>query len=225
MRNYIKSLIRRSFPKLFRKITQYRLINSRLPEYFKNDLMRLNSHHTVIDLGANIGNISEIMAKTGANVIAFEPSSRAFEQLTKYVKPYSNVTIYNQAAGIQERGVKLFLNQETREKPGLDLTQSSSLFAEKPNVSCDIYDETLEIDFADYVKNLDTEVEILKVDIEGYEIPLINHLIDTDAISLINNIYVETHETQFPSLLQDTLLLKERIEKLGISSKFRFDWH
>lgn len=225
MRNYIKNFIRKSSPKLFRYITQYRLINSRLPQYFKNDLMRLNSYHTVIDLGANIGNISEIMAKTGANVIAFEPSSRAFEQLTKFMKRYSNVKIYNQAAGIQERRVKLFLNQETRQKPDLDLTQSSSLFAEKPNVSQNIFDEVLEIDFAEYIKNLNTIVEILKVDIEGYEIPLINHLIDTDAISLINNIYVETHEIQFPSLLNDTLALKNRIEKLGLASRFRFDWH
>ena len=56
-----------------------RLIKKKFPDYFIKDLTRLNSQYTVINLGANIGNF-QIMAKTGANVIAFEPSSRVFEQ-------------------------------------------------------------------------------------------------------------------------------------------------
>ena len=61
-----------------------RLIKKKFPDYFIKDLTRLNSQYTVINLGANINNFSEIMAKTGANVITFEPSSRVFEQLKKY---------------------------------------------------------------------------------------------------------------------------------------------
>ena len=60
-----------------------RLIKKKFYDYFIKDLTRLNSQYTVINLGANIGNFSEIMAKTGANVIAFEPSSRVFEQQKK----------------------------------------------------------------------------------------------------------------------------------------------
>jgi FkbM family methyltransferase len=199
--------------------------NRRLPKYFLDDLKRLNERHTVIDVGANVGHISEILARTGASVISFEPSSRAYDQLNKISKKYPNIKPFKKAAGTQNREVKLYLNCDTDELPDRDLTQSSSLLVEKPNVSSAIFDTVDEIDFSSYLKSLNTQIELMKVDIEGYEIALVNHLIDTNTICLINNIYVETHECQFPELKEVTEDLKTKVEQLGLNNKFKFDWH
>jgi hypothetical protein len=67
-------------------------------------------------------------------------------------------------------------------------------------------------------------VRLLKLDIEGAEIPVINQLIDSSTIDLIDLLVVETHEKQQPSLIEETDRLRNRIRELGYNSKFRLDW-
>ena len=221
----LKNTLKKVFPRMYRQTLQYRLKRNRLTSYFIEDIAKLNSSNVVIDLGANVGHISEILAKTGARVISFEPSSNAFLQLSQVSRDYENLEVLNVAAGVKNDKVLLYLNENTEELPNEDLTQSSSLLEDKPNVSKLLYEEIEEIDFAEFLKKIDVYVDILKIDIEGYEINLLNHLIDEDMFKRIGNVYVETHEHKFPGLLEPTKALIERVNALGLSEKIRFDWH
>ena len=88
-----------------------------------------------------------------------------------------------------------------------------------------MFEKVEEIDFAEFLHSLNNNIEIIKIDIEGFEIELINHLIDEKCLKKINKIYLETHEKKFTDLIIPTKKLKERIKIEGFESKFFFDWH
>ena len=61
--------------------------------------------------------------------------------------------------------------------------------------------------------------------IEGFEIDLINHLLDKNALDHVSKVYVETHERKFTQLTASTEKLKIRIKAEGYENKFFYDWH
>ena len=185
---------------------------------------RLSSSNLVIDVGANVGLVSETLAVRGARVIAFEPNPVAFEELKDIAQRYKNIELRNEATGLKNQQVKLFLHKDTN-TTDQDLTQSSSLLSAKPNVSVDNFELVNEIDFAQYLKSLDEPVELIKMDIEGYEVQLLNHLLDEGAICNVNHFFIETHERKFVDLAIPTEKLKARIKKEGFEDKFFYDWH
>ena len=224
MKKKLKKKLKLIFPKLYRLLFLINFERNVLPIEFIKQLNSLSKDHIVIDLGANVGNVSYVMAKKGVRVISFEPSIKAFTELKKVSKRFKNIETYNVAAGTSNGIVKLYLHSDTN-KSNENLTQSSSLLINKPNVSKDIYEEIKQIDFAEFLKSLKSPVEIIKIDIEGFEIELINHLIDEKVLENVNKIYVETHERKFTELLSKTEQLKSRIKNEGLENKFFFEWH
>lgn len=224
VRMYIKKFIKKYFPYIFYRLRRYKYENKILPREFMIHLKKLSSSNLVIDIGANVGRVSEVLARRGLTVIAFEPNPEAFKKLRIVAQKYKNIELRNEAAGIKDQQVKLFLHKDIK-TTDVDLTQSSSLLSAKPNVAADNFELVNEIDFAQYLKSLDKPVELVKMDIEGYEVELLNHLLDEDAIRNVNYFYVETHERKFVDLTFPTEKLKERIKKEGYENKFFFDWH
>ena len=195
-----------------------------LPRQFAKHVRGLDRSNLVIDIGANVGLVSETVAKSGARVISFEPNPDAFQKLKSLAKRYSNIDVRSDAAGKKNQPIKLFWHKNF-EETGEDLTQASSLLSSKPNVSNDKYVIVNEIDFAEFLKSLNEPIELLKMDIEGYEVELLNHLLDKNMIGKIAMFYVETHEQKFPELIVPTKKLKERIKAEGYQEKFFFEWH
>ena len=224
MKLLIKAVIQFFSPQLFNSIQRFNYERNILPTEFVEHMNRLTSNDLVIDVGANRGRVSECLALRGSKVISFEPNSNAFTKLLSISEKYQNIDAKNLAAGTKNRSVRLYLHKETA-RSGADLTQSSSLLSEKPNVSAGIFEEIQEIDFAEFLESLNSPVELIKIDIEGYEIELINHLIDRKVLDNVNRVYLETHERKFKALLASTEALKERVINEGYEEKFFFDWH
>ncbi len=195
-----------------------------LPPEFVRHLADLDSDSLVIDIGANVGLVSEILARTGATVIAFEPNEDALVKLNEIGKRFPKLDIKPVAAGIKNDQVKLFLHKDSQ-VTNADLTQSSSLKESKPNVSADLVQRINEIDFAEFLKAIDKEIDLIKVDIEGYEVELVNHLLDENVLQNVGKVYIETHERKFTELQESTRLMKLRVDNEGLSNKFFFDWH
>jgi FkbM family methyltransferase len=198
--------------------------NFKIKRRLNHDLMLLDQNSLIFDIGANVGEVTRIFSKTNARVIAFEPHPNAFIKLQKKFKKVENVVVLNLAAGKVDRFVKLYLHEDT-DKSKDDLSQASSLLLDKPNVSRQCYINVKEIDLSQYINSLGLEIDLMKIDIEGYEIELINHLIDSGCINKIKKIIVETHEKKFPDLKGPTDKLRERVVQLGLQRKFDFDWH
>jgi FkbM family methyltransferase len=176
----------------------------------------------LIDCGANVGDVTSSFARTGATVYAFEPDPLCFSVLSKRFSLTPNVTCLHQ--GVMDKSCSLTLNSPSAHGKwdNLDSTVSSSFIRadltapRQAVVDC--------IDLSEFITSLNRRVRLLKIDIEGAEIPVINRLIDSGAVDLIDLAVVETHETQQPSLLQATTSLRERINASGHESRFRLDW-
>lgn len=82
----------------------------------------------------------------------------------------------------------------------------------KGNISREHYEEVKTIDFCDFVKKLNRRIRVLKINIEGAEIDLLNKFIDLKLHESVNQIVVETHE-RIPTLAEPTAKLRERIRR------------
>ena len=81
------------------------------------------------------------------------------------------------------------------------------------------------ISLSDFIQSLHRQVRLLKLDIEGSEIPVLNQLLDIGSINFVDLTVVETHERQMPHLLDVTAALRDRIKKEGLEKKIRLDWY
>ena len=80
------------------------------------------------------------------------------------------------------------------------------------------------MDFCKFLKDLNHDVAIIKMDIEGAEVALMEKLLDDPVTSRIGSIFIETHERKLPELATRTAALKTRTagsEKPLVN----WDWH
>ncbi len=63
--------------------------------YFLGVCAMLQLSDLALDLGANMGVVTEQLAATGADVIAYEPDPFAFATLTQKFSEMANVTLLN----------------------------------------------------------------------------------------------------------------------------------
>lgn len=190
---------------------------------FNRVLSSLTPSDTVIDLGANVGEFTLQLAKTGAQVYAFEPDPHAFKLLQETTAQFSNVTLINAAATDTEGEMTLYRSASFDKSPDR-LTKSSSLFADKKNVSEESGFKVQTIDFCKFLKNLNTSIQLIKVDIEGAEVPLFETIFAQNLESLIEYAFVETHERDIPEIAERTKQLKQ-MTKNYIRPLINWDWH
>jgi len=152
-----------------------------------------------IDLGANVGELTSRMAATGADVISFEPDPGAFSVLEKIVDGLPNVILIPKAAGHEKGKMMLHRSGKWSADQPAEHTKSSSLVH-----SDQLADETNAVmvevlDIISFIEELDRDVRIIKMDIEGAEWEIMKRLIDHPVLSRIDCIFVETHERIDPA--------------------------
>ncbi len=186
------------------------------------EALRLGPDDLAIDCGANVGDITARLARDGARVHAFEPSPIAFEALTRRVGQIANVSLHNSAVSDHNGTAKLYLHRKLDRDP-LGHSAGSSLIAGKHNLDADNSVEVTAIDLAEFIAGLGERVRLLKIDVEGLEAVLINHLIDRKVIERIDQVYCETHEFKVPGLAADCRALRKRLSREGIGH-VNLDW-
>ena len=179
---------------------------------------------TCIDLGANIGEFTRKMAFGAKQVIAFEPDPWAHAELLANVADLNNVKIENAAAGTCEKMVLLYRHAKFEDDP-VRYSESSSVIASKSNVTEDGAVEVRQIDFIGYLEELDEDIGVLKIDIEGAEVDLLESLFDrSDILGRIDHIFVETHETRLLSHKTRVNALRERVQTIK-RPRVNLYWH
>ena len=177
-----------------------------------------------IDLGANIGEYTRKMASGTKQVIAFEPDPWAYAVLQTNLADLDNVKIENAAAGTSESTVLLYRHARFEEDPALN-SQSSSVISCKSNIIEEGAIEIQQIDFIRYLENLNEDIGLLKMDIEGAEVDLLEALFNRpDVLNRIDHIFAETHETRIPGHKPRVNELRERA-KLINQPYINLYWH
>lgn len=175
-----------------------------------------------IDCGANVGKITQRLAKQGARVYAFEPHPVAFSTLKQRFQSQSNVICCNQAVWNRAATMRLYLHEHDAEDP-IYWSTGASLLAEKPNVQTKDFIKVTTIDLAQFILDLGKTVTLLKIDVEGVECDILEHLLAKNVLPQIDAVLVETHEKKLPILAPRVAKLKERFQAQGITNVF-LDW-
>ncbi len=153
---------------------------------------------TCLDLGANLGKFTRKMASSAKRVIAFEPDPWTYAALEANVADLDNVTLEKAAAGAGEGTSLLYRHARFNDDPVFH-SQASSIIAGKNDVTDDGAIEVRQVDFIGYLEKLDEDIGVLKIDIEGAEVDLLEALFDRpDIFRRINHIFAETHESRIP---------------------------
>lgn len=192
-------------------------------EAFDAALGQIGPGQLAIDLGANVGEYTVQLAATGADVIAFEPDPHAFSVLSKAVDGMPNVRLMQAAAGTEPGKITLFRREGFDEAPDRR-SSSSSIFADKRKMDAGAGIQVELVDFPAFVRSLDRDVALLKIDIEGAEVPLMEALLRHPAIDRIERIFIESHERVVRSLAARTRRLKAATATRK-RPVINWDWH
>ena len=179
---------------------------------------------TCIDLGANVGTYTRLMASEARQVIAFEPDPWSLATLRVNLADLGNIRIENAAAGTSENTVLLYRSPGFGENPAAH-SQTSSVVARRGLVVAEGAIEVRQIDFIRYLEDLDEDIGILKIDIEGAEVDLLEALFDRpDILARIAYIFAETHERIYADHKPRVEALRERARQIE-RPRVDLDWH
>lgn len=176
-----------------------------------------------IDCGANLGVITTVLAKSGAEVHAFEPNPDAFASLSSKVVGMANVHLHQQAVLDKPGTLRLYLHLNYARNPER-FSQGSSLISEKRNVDETHGVDVEVIDLCAFIQGLGRPVKLLKIDVEGAEYAILHAMLDRGTIDLVEKVFVETHAHSIPSLAETDARLRQRIAELGLGGKIDLNW-
>ena len=178
-------------------------------------LKELNNDSLVIDCGANVGNITNKFAATGATVFAFEPDPIAFAVLSSRFAATSNVHLFQKGVWDKNETVTLY-HHKNQTKNELAFTVGSSIKRDKINVTATKTSTIEVVDLIEFMQSLNKKITVIKLDVEGAETEILEKIITTKTYLLFDNLYTETHETKIPGQRQNILELRKKIKEEGI---------
>ena len=155
--------------------------------FFSDFLKKINKRYEFIDIGANQG-IYSLIASNNSNIkriFAFEPVDQTFKLLKKNIKINGLTNIITKKFAISNYNgkAKILFDKNhsgaaTIKNGYLDPSINSILIK---TINFKVLNSLIKSNYR----------KVVKIDVEGHELEVINQLIKTDFIKLIDFIYVE----------------------------------
>lgn len=160
----------------------------------------LRPRDVCVDCGAHIGKISDRFLARGAQVYAFEPDPYCISKLHLLFDENPHFNLHEAALGTAPGNAELIRRDDFANDP-LKVSESSSV---TPKALGDYTSSGIKvpvIDCRDALADIITRhgtIAILKMDIEGAELEILEQLVETDIFDKIRVTIVETHERHLP---------------------------
>lgn len=213
----------------FKKIRSYgrRAYYGRRRAFVSVDLDQVISdlppNPVIIDLGANNGSFSRRVADIAAELHVFEPDPQTFASLSESLSGYQNVTLYNAAIGAFDGEIEFYRGMGFESNPH-SASLSSSIFAEHEGVEKTESLTVPQVGILSLLERIGKKVDLIKMDIEGSEVPVLETLLASPLSKEVSVILVETHEHVLPNLVERTFALRQRAAKISRPA-INMDWH
>ena len=188
----------------------------------------LRPSDVVLDCGANVGSVTLRLAATGANVHAFEPDPHAFKILRDVTKGLENVTLHNAAVGVQAGSIQLMRAVNFDENPNGASVKSTvitggRMINEDNEKALDVALLSI-FDFVDDIVSEFGEVAFLKMDIEGAELDILEHMLVRKTFERVRLTVAETHENKFKELRPRFRALRLAVAEAYPTTRVNLDW-
>jgi FkbM family methyltransferase len=159
--------------------------------YHTQDILRFNKNHpinTIFDVGANIGATSIEYAEVfkDADIYSFEPVKSTYNILKSSTHSEKRINTYNCALGKEETRVTIHLrsnNELNSINPQRNVAWESDIGKEEIDVNT--------VDNFCSTNNIN-EIDILKIDTEGFELNVLSGASNMLSRNKIKYIYAET---------------------------------
>jgi len=171
------------------------------------DVLNQQKNMTIIDVGANIGIVTDHMRPYAKKIYAIEPSTEHFEALAKnkeYNK-WNNVELFKLA--LADRDGEMYLNMNLGNRTCHSLV-TDWRFNEGEKVKTMRFDTFMK-------ENKIDKVDFVKFDVEGAEDMILRSEGFINIVDKIKAIEVEFHYQTYPELIK-------HMEKLGFTGR-RYD--
>ncbi len=180
----------------------------------------------VVDCGANRGDVTAVLAASGAMVHAFEPDPYNFAKLEERFGGVANVTLHAAAVGTSEGSIRLMRAANWEADPEL-ASVKSTIVAGGQNIAEGEGIDVALIDFRAFLRGLVAahgRVAFVKIDIEGAELDLLAAMLDAQLFDHIQLTVAETHERKFKDLRPRFAALREAVALAYPPTRVNLDW-
>ena len=123
---------------------------------------------------------------------------------------FSNIVIYNKAVAAQRGVIKLVRPEKFDENP-ISYTVGTGAFKSTLNGSRGEVVECEVEAFNDVIIAIGRKISVIKMDIEGCEVEILENALICPILEKFDKMYVETHEAQMPQLRKRIKKIKKKI--------------